>query len=801
MLTPYRVLDLSDHRGAMAGNILGSLGAEIVLVEGPGGRGRDRAPLSPDGTSLDWWALRRGAKSVVVHNRDELLELVSEADVLVESPDPGLGLDHRELEAANPSLIHATITPFGRSGPKAGWAATDLTIAAASCQAAITGDSDRAPIRITVPQAWHHAGGQAATAIALALAERRVSGLGQHIDVSAQQALMQTAFPGVVFAPNDYPVVQRTSGGILMLNFHLQFVYPAADGHVSVTLLFGDTIGRFTARLMAWIQEAGFCGPELGELDWVEFGMRLITEPDVAPAQMEAAKAAITAFTSTRTRAELFAEAQRREVLLAPVFTPGELVDMEHLGKRGFWCRENDPTLGAVVTPGDWVQPSSGALPQRGLPPRLGAHTDELSGPAAEAVDDGTARPIVPVAPTGVSRLPLEGLKVVDTTWVYAGPFTTRVLADFGATVIKVEGPNRFDASRGGGGALNGDLGPDASIQFGTLNAGKLGLTLDLNVEEGRAVMRDLVEWADVLVESYTPGTMEGWGLGYDTLRAINPRLVMLSTSLMGQSGPLSTFAGFGNLAGAITGFYEVTGWPDRSPAGPFLAYTDYVVPNFMVPLIVAALEQRERDGEGQHLDFAQAEAAIHFLTSAVLEHTVNGVGRSRMGNADPFFAPHGVYRAAGDDTWVAVACETDRQWQSLAGVLERLDLGDVPVAERLERSTELDGLITAYTSTRDPAAIEEELQSVGVPVHRVQNSDGCLVDPQLRHVGHWLTVEHPLHESMVIEAPRFRLSRTPHQVTRSGPLLGEHNDHVLREVLGYDDERVIELAIAGAIG
>jgi crotonobetainyl-CoA:carnitine CoA-transferase CaiB-like acyl-CoA transferase len=233
MLTPYRVLDLSDHRGAMAGNILGSLGAEIVLVEGPGGRGRDRAPLSPDGTSLDWWALRRGAKSVVVHNRDELLELVSEADVLVESPDPGLGLDHRELEAANPSLIHATITPFGRSGPKAGWAATDLTIAAASCQAAITGDSDRAPIRITVPQAWHHAGGQAATAIALALAERRVSGLGQHIDVSAQQALMQTAFPGVVFAPNDYPVVQRTSGGILMLNFHLQFVYPAADGHVT----------------------------------------------------------------------------------------------------------------------------------------------------------------------------------------------------------------------------------------------------------------------------------------------------------------------------------------------------------------------------------------------------------------------------------------------------------------------------------------------------------------------------------------------------------------------------------------
>ncbi|MDG2114043.1 MAG: CoA transferase, partial [Actinomycetota bacterium] len=460
---------------------------------------------------------------------------------------------------------------------------------------------------------------------------------------------------------------------------------------------------------------------------------------------------------------------------------------------RGFWDTVDDPTLGSVVAPGAWAKPSAGPLPARTAPPALGADTDEIRS--------SDRSPLLPATTTGARRLPLEGLKVLDTTWVYAGPFMTRLLADFGATVIKVEGPNRFDAARGGGGALKGDLSPDASIQFGTLNAGKLGLTLELNVEEGRAVLRDLVEWADVFVESYTPGTMEAWGLGYEVLREINPQLIMLSTSLMGQTGPLATFAGFGNLAGAISGFYEVTGWPDRAPAGPFLAYTDYIVPNFMVPLMVAALEQRERDGSGQHLDFAQAEASIHLLSSAVLEHTVNGEARSRLGNADPFMAPHGVYPSRGDDAWVAIVCETDRQWRSLAGVLGRADLADLGLEQRLAKEAQLDELVSAWTADQPAGDVDAALQAAGIAAHRVQNADECFSDPQLVHRGHWMTVEHSIHDHMVVEAPRFQLSATPHVVTRSGPSLGEHNDHILREVLGYDDERVVELAIAGAIG
>ena len=819
MLKPYRILDLTDHRGAMCTSILGSLGAEVILIEGPDGRGRDHRETGPDGTSLSWWNLRRGAQSCVISDRDELLELVVGADALIESPDPGLGLDQDELHALNPGLVHTTVTPFGSTGPKAGWAASDLTIAASACSAAITGDSDRAPLRITAPQSWLHAGSHAAVGTALALRQRDRSGYGQHVDISAQQAMMQTAFPGHMHAPNQYPSARRTSGGILLLNFHLQFVYPATDGYVSITLLFGDTIGRFTARLMEWVREEGCCSDELAALDWIDFGMRLFTDPDSAPGQLEETKAAITRLTSTRTRAELFAEAQRRELLLAPVYAPAELTGVEHFIERGYWDSVDDPALGAVLTPGAWAKPSSTPLRTLSAPPALGAHTEAVKAKprsallaAADKLRNSGSDPSNP--------RPLEGIKVLDTTWVYAGPFTTRVLADFGATVIKVEGPTRFDAARGSGGGLKGDMGPDASIQYGTLNAGKLGATVDLNTAEGREVLCDLAEWADIYVESYTPGTLDDWGIGYETLSARNPGLIMLSTSLMGQTGPLATFAGFGNLAGAITGYYEMTGWPDRAPAGPFLAYTDYVTPQYMVPLLLAALDARDADpqGRGQHLDFAQAEAAVHFLATEVLEHTVNGTAATRQGNADAFLCPHAMYPCdPGDadpdnpleppDPWIAVVCETDHQWQSLCRVLASdghpvpPDLASLDAAGRLSRSTEVDAAIAAWAARHTPAQAEAALQAAGVPAHANQNSLGCFTDPQLIHRGHWTDVEHPIYDRMIVEAPRLQLSTTPHAVTRSGPSLGEHNDHVLRDILNYDDDRIIELALANAIG
>lgn len=763
MLSPYRVLDMTDHRGPMAGFILAGLGAEVVVVEPAEGN-----PARSRGDGLEWWAYSRGKSSVVCETHEELLELVRGADVLIECD--GL-LDRNELAAVNPALVHVTISAFGSDGPKADWAASDLTIVASGCALALTGDSDRAPVRTAVPQAWLHAGAEAAGGALLALTERARSGLGQHVDISAQQAVMQAGIPGVLLVPNDNPAAQRTAGGLLFGGLHLQFVYPTLDGYVSITFLFGEMVGPFSRRLMEWVHEEGHCDAAMRDWDWNGFGLRLATDPAGA-GELEEAKAAITRLTSSKTKAELFAEAQRRQILLAPVATAAELVANEHLRARHYWDEVDGRTC-----PGPFVKAASAPLRTLCAPPAIGEHPARFTSQRVPAVHDDIAG--------SSSDLPLAGLNVVDLSWVYAGPLATRVLADFGATVVKVEGPTRPDAARGGGGALRGDLGPEGSVQFAHFNCGKLGLALDLNNAGARQVVIDLARWADVLIESYTPGVMKAWGLDYEVLQPINPRLVMMSTSLMGQTGPLSTFAGFGNLAAAITGFYDLTGWPDRSPAGPFLAYTDYVAPRFSVAALLAALDWRRRTGLGQYLDLSQAEAAIHFLAPAILDNTVNGANPTRMGNRDRYLDPHGVYRCTGDDSWVAIACETDEQRRALAAEVGGLS----------------DDEISTWTATRLVADVETVLQARRVPVHGVQNSAECWADPQLRHRNHYLTVPHPKHETCVVEGPRVVLSRTPGHVRRAGAAVGEHNDVVLRDLLGYDDDRISNLVIAGALG
>ncbi len=745
MLSVYRVLDFTDHRGQVAGFILAALGAEVILVEPPGGN-----PARQRGDGLEWWAYSRGKASVVCQTDDELHELIRGADVLLES---GPQFDRAAMATLNPALVHVTVSAFGSDGPKSDWAASDLTIVAAACALALTGDSDRAPVRTAVPQAWLHAGAEAACGALLALAERARSGIGQHVDVSAQQAVMQAGIPGVLLVPNDNPPAQRTAGGILFGGAHLQFVYPTLDGYVSITLLFGEMIGPYTRRLMEWVHEEGHCDAAMRDWDWEGFGLRLATVPEGA-AELEAAKAAITKLTSSKTKTELFAEAQRRRLLLAPVTTPAELVASEHLGHRGYW-----EEVGGRTCPGAFVKATGQPLATLAPPPAVGQDTPRLRAGAT------ARRPAVADRAGASSGRPLAGVKVVDLTWVYAGPLATRVLADFGATVVKIEGPARPDAARGGGGALRGDLGHEGSVQYAHFNCGKLGMTLDLNVAGAREIFVDLARWADVIIESYTPGVMKAWSLDYESLQRVNPGLVMMSTSLMGQTGPLSTFAGFGNLAGAITGFYELTGWPDRSPAGPFLAYTDYVAPRFSVAALLAALDHRRRTGMGQYLDLSQAEAAIHFLAPAILDHSVNGTDPTRMGNRDRFLEPHGVYQCAGADCWVAIACEDDEQRGALAAEVGSLS----------------DAGISAWTATRSVALVEKTLQARGVPVHGVQNSGECWDDPQLLHRNHFLTVEHPVHDSCIVEAPRVVLSRTPGRVARAGPMLGEHNDVVLR--------------------
>jgi benzylsuccinate CoA-transferase BbsF subunit len=398
----------------------------------------------------------------------------------------------------------------------------------------------------------------------------------------------------------------------------------------------------------------------------------------------------------------------------------------------------------------------------------------------------------------------LADVKVLDFMWAMAGPAASRVLADCGATIVRVESTKRADVTRTLTPFLAMPPGSEDSVIQHNLNAGKLMITLDLDKPEGREIVLDLVRWADVVLDSFMGGTMRRWGFDYESLRKVKPDIIVLSSCLMGQSGPLANYAGFGNLAAAITGFYNLTGWPDRPPAGPFGAYTDYVSPRFTVAAVLAALDHKRRTGEGVYIDQSQGEASLHFLAPTILDYTSNGRVEERAGNRDRELAPNGVYPAAGEDRWVAIAVRSDEEWPNLCAAMERPDLAAdarfATRAGRLEQSEKLDALVAGWTKTRDMEDIERLLQARGVPASAVRNSTELVRDPQLLHRRHFVELEHPERGKTVVEGSRFTLSRTPPAVRHSAPTLGRDNQYVLEKILGYGENKITELVVAGAL-
>ncbi len=818
MLSPYRVLDLTDERGLLCGQILADLGADVIAVEPPGGSPARRiGPFAGDvpdpERSLLWWAYARNKRGITLDldqddGREKLRQLAAGADFLIESAAPGQmaarGLGYGDLAAINPALVYVSITPFGRTGPKAHYAATDLILMAAGGPLLLPGDDDRAPLRVGVAQAYAHAGAEAAGAALIAHRERQRSGRGQHVDVSAQQAVAQATQSQILAAALGVEPLRRFGGGMKAGPFSLRWLYPAKDGYVSITFLFGTVFGPMTRRLMEYICHEGGCDEATRDKDWVQ-PLQSLGAGEEPARELDRVQQVIGEFTATKTKAELLGAALQHGLLVAPINTVQDVVESEQLAARGYW--QDVPGSGArnaVRYPGPFARFGERPIRYERPPPAIGEHNDEILNSGLDRREHAPTSVESTAADRVDGDLPLAGVKILDLMWAMAGPAATRVLADYGATIVRVESTRRIDAVRGMVPSIGGAVGPESSGFFQNLNAGKLGLTLDLTTEDGRSVLLDLVRWADVAIESFSPKAMRAWGLDYESLRKVNPQLIMLSSCLMGQAGPLSKFAGFGNMAAAIAGFYSVTGWPDRPPAGPFGAYTDYVSPRFTVAAVLAALDHRDRSGEGQYIDQSQAEAALHFLTPALLDYTVNGRVQTCDGNRDPQMAPHGVYPAAGDDRWVAIAVANVEQWAAFCGVIGRADLFEdqrfATLDARLAHQDELDAVASEWTRARTMQDAEAAMQAAGVPASAVQNSVELYADPQLQHRGHFVSVPHEIHGTTIIEGSRARLSRTPARVERSGPTFGRDNFYVLETILGYDAERIAELAAAGVL-
>lgn len=809
MLSNFRVLDLTDELGQLGGFILRQLGAEVILVELPGGStARQLAPFAGDvpgpDSSLHFWAYNRGKQSVVVDylhaaGREQLLELVRGADVLIESAEPGrlaaLGLGAEALAVVNPTLIHASITGFGSDGPKADWAVSDLVIQASAGNMVLNGDKDRAPLRAggTLPQAYHHAAAEAAGAILIALWERQTrSGLGQHIDLSAQQSVNQASQSMMLASPLNAVSTTRIAGGANLQGIDIQLMWPCKDGHASVTFLFGTGFARFTQRLMDWVCEEGFCDEATRDKDWVMYALMLLDGRE-AVTEYNRVKHCLTNFFATKTKAELLEASIVRRVLITPVCTTADVLASEQLEARQYWEDVSHGEMGTFRYPGAFAKFSATPLAPLPAAPQLGEHTTKVLAAAPRSPHVAIKPPRHP-APSG---RPLEGVKVLDLMWVMAGPAASRVLADYGADCIRVESVNKLDAARTLQPFRDNVGSPDNSGLWNNMNAGKRGLALDLSKHGALDVIWDLIDWADVVVESFSPRAMAQWGLSYPEIRARRPDIIMSSSCLMGQYGPLASIAGFGTMAAAISGFFYPVGWPDRSPCGPFGAYTDYTSPRWLVAALMAALEHRRSTGEGQYIDLSQGESALALLTPALLECSVNGRIWERAANRDLVFAPQGVYRTLGEDSWLAISCTSDAAWVGLCGELRRADLAGLSLADRHARHDEIDLLIEAATQNLDGEALMGRLQALAIAAHIVQNSAEIAVDPQLAHRGHWVEVPHATQGSTVVEASRFRLSRTPAKVAHGGPTFGEHTFEVLAEVLGYDAEHIAELAAA----
>ncbi|MDA3038343.1 MAG: CoA transferase, partial [Actinomycetota bacterium] len=634
-----------------------------------------------------------------------------------------------------------------------------------------------------------------------ALRERRLSGVGQHVSVSAQASMISCAQFAMMNSLVDVPSAKRIAGGLELGPFKLRFVYECADGYVNVTYLFGPVIGPYSNRLFQWMHAEGECDESLATKNWINFALDVIEGRD-SPDELGRASDAIESFMKRRTKADLLREAMERNVLIAPITTTRDLLDLDHLAERRYFESIEVPGRDTPVRiPGAFARLSGSPTRVLGPPPTLGAHTEELLAETPRTLSL-PAEPAKPPADGGEQRRALEGLKVLDLFWALAGPGATRTLADFGATVVRVESETRPELLRSANPFRGADGDFEGSLQYHSSNAGKMHLQLNLAVPESRQVLMDLVAWADVVTQSFTPRAARKMDLTYETLRKVNPRIITMSSCLMGDTGPLCDYPGFGTAGASFAGFYPIVGWPDRLPSGPYTAYTDYVSPRTTIVALLAALEYRDRTGQGQHIDFSQMEAAMHLITPLLLDDELHNRAASRQGNADRMMCPHAVVRTAPleGDHWIAVACETDEQWSTLARLIDRPDLAELTVTERRVRGDEIESHLARWTSTQNAEALQTLLQAAGVPAHQVQNSAECVADPQLTHRHHFTSVPHSTYGESFVESAAFDLSRTQGAPRWAGPTLGEHTFDVLTEFLGYDSDRIAELAVAGCL-
>lgn len=403
-----------------------------------------------------------------------------------------------------------------------------------------------------------------------------------------------------------------------------------------------------------------------------------------------------------------------------------------------------------------------------------------------------------------MTRAPLEGIRITDFTWAWAGPYATMLLAFMGAEVIKIESRKRPDHARMRALATGpADKGFDQSSIFNDINLNKMAITLDLTQPKAVALAKRLVGISDVVAENFRPGVMDKLGLGYDALKEVKPDIIMLSSSAMGAVGPERHYAGFAPTFAAHGGLAHLTGYPDARPV-PLMGSSDLRSAATSAFAILIALYYRAQTGQGQHIDLSSTETIAVLIGDALLDYTMNNRVRVRKGNRDEIMAPHNCYPCQGEDKWVSIAIATEEEWQGFCDAL-----GNPPwtreekfsdAYRRWQNQEDLDQLIGEWTINQTHYEVTERLQKAGVAAMPSFNGTELFQDPHLKERGFATEVTHPAIGKRIVVAPPWRFSTTPARISHSGPLLGEHNEYVLGDLLGMPKEEITKLEEEGVI-
>lgn len=781
-LDGIRVLDVTAPVGAFVSRVLGDLGAEVIKVEPPGGdASRASLPLVGEGAtrlSLPFVHANVNKRSLVLDlqradGQAQFRRLAAQADVVVSTDSlatwASRGVDLTQLTTHFPHLVWTALTPFGLHGPYSDYVGNNLVAEAMGGLLAIQGDDTRAPCVSPYEQGTHLASLHAAFGTLGALWERRVSGLGQVVEVSMQEVLVPIYY-GVVRYDYKGDILRRTGARNPQ---PANGYYQCQDGYVFVCVLQQNHWDR------------------LAELSADPFLLQpALREREARLAQAEAVDAHLRQFAARYTCWEFTEMLQQRGLPVAPVSTIADLAHNVHLAARDFFVAlPQPPLLQPLRGPGALWRTSATPLRVQRPAPQLGEQQ-------AAILHEAATRPPLALprrAPSAPRALPLAGLRILDLSRVWAGPYGTRYLAELGAEVIKVESAKFPDTRR------------PQDAAFAEINHTKTYITLNFQQPEGRELLLRLVALSDVVVENFTPRVMTQYQLDYQHLRAVRPDLIMVSMPGFGQTGPHSGFVSYGGPLMAYTGMALLWGHPD-SPieAHCDIAYPDYLAAGACALAITSALHQRARTGSGQRIEIAQVEATATALEVAFFDYFASGTVAAPLGNRDPNAVPQGCYPCLGQDAWCVISCPTEAQWRALAQCIGGAVLAEearfATAAARWSQHEALDALISAWTQLYTPYQVMRRLQAVGVPAGVVQSPEDLWRDVHLRARQALVPLDHAEIGPVLHPGPTVRLHGSPGCALRPAGRLGADNTKVFCELLGLAPAEFTRLVEAGVI-